>query len=153
MEQSIRWIRWLILFVVAWLVGVYVFDLVFDLVNSHWRWITAGGMAMASWLVNLYARKRATKAAKGNRAMLLWLTIPPTLFFMIPLSINLYAFWTQPSDENKPSLMMNLLVFGLRYVVPVGLLLIVYWLLGRVRTQLAASASGVEEAQGEPGAA
>jgi hypothetical protein len=134
-EQSIRWIRWLILFVIAWLVGVYLFDLL----NANWRWVTAGGIALLSWIVNLFARQQATRSVKGNRSMLLWLTIPPTLFFLIPLSVNLYKFWTAEPIENGPTMTANLINFGLRHVVPVSVLLFVYWLLGRIRTQLASS--------------
>lgn len=145
MEQSIRWTRWLILFVVAWLVGVYVFDLL----SANLRWVVAGGMALASWLVNLWARQQATRSVKGNRAMLLWLTIPPTLFFLIPLSVNLYTFWTRSPDENGPTLTSNLVDFTLRHVVPVAVLLVAYWLLGRVKTQAATLA---DEAQSQAGA-
>lgn len=134
MEQTIRWARWLILFVIAWLVGTYIFDLL----TANLRWVAAGGMALASWLVNIFARHQATRSVQGNKEMWLWLTFPPTLFLLIPLSVNLYKFWTAPVDENAPSLSTTLMVFTLRHGVPVMGLLLIYWLLGRVRSQLLA---------------
>ena len=121
-------IRGLVMFVVAWLIGLYVYEVVQEYAKGPVG-LVAGVVTVA---VNLYARRRATTCAPGTWAFKFWLYLPVILFLLVPIVAKLIIFLVAQADRTWWDHLLSLLPFVLKLGVPVGILLGVYWALGRM---------------------
>lgn len=118
--------RWLIMFVIAWLVGLYVYEIV--------QKTSIGFVAAVSTLgVNLYARKRAAACEPSSRAFKFWLYLPVTLFLVVPSLYKLISYLVSGEKTSWWDVLGSALPFVLKLIVPVAVLLWVYMSLGRLR--------------------
>lgn len=121
-------IKSLIMFVMAWLVAVYVYEVAKEAFHG------AVGLVMAAVTVgvNWYARKRAAACAGGNRAFKFWLYLPMALFLVVPVAVKLFQYFSSESDRSWWAHVASLLPFLLTLGVPLVVLLWVYLSLGRI---------------------
>lgn len=137
-------IRGLVMFVVAWLIGLYVYEVVQEYAQGPVG-LVAGVVTMG---VNLYARRRATTCAPGTWAFKFWLYLPVILFLLVPIVAKLIIFLVAQADQTWWDHLLSLLPFVLKLGVPVGILLGVYWGLGR---KASGKEDGADEAAVVPG--
>lgn len=123
--NSIDRLRNLIMFVVAWLVALYVFEIVQE-INQATGFV-AGAVTFA---LNLYARKRAATCIPGTLAFRFWLYLPAILFLGLPFIVKLIVFFATETDTSWWAHLFQLLPFMLKLGVPVVTLLFVYIALG-----------------------
>lgn len=122
-------LRNLIMFVVAWLVALYVFEIVQEINKSIG--LVAGVVTFA---LNLYARKRAATCIPGSFAFKFWLYLPAILFLGLPFLVKVIVYLTTKTETSWWAHLYPLLPFMLKLGVPVVTLLFVYIALGRQRT-------------------
>ena len=126
--SSIDRLRGLIMFVVAWLVALYVFEIVQEVHKT--MGFVAGALTFA---INLYARKRAGICIPGSLAFKFWLYLPAILFLGLPLIVKIVVYFTTEGETSWWGHMFSLFPFMLKLGVPVVTLLWVYIALGRHR--------------------
>ena len=81
--------RSLILFTVAWLVAVYVYDVV----RQNFDQTISLLLAVATFGINAFARWRASKSVgETSRSFHFWMALPLILFFVVPLIVKLVAY-------------------------------------------------------------
>ncbi len=127
--DRIERLRGLVMFVVAWLIGLYVFEIVFQSFDSRKVGFVAALLTLA---VNIYARRRAAACVETTAAFKFWMNLPIILFLVLPIVIKIVAyFWT---DEKRTVWMHIESLFPpiLKLGVPVVTLLWVYFSLGRM---------------------
>lgn len=130
-QHKVDRIRGLVMFVVAWLVGLYVYEVVQEYFHGP-----AGFVAAAiTVVVNLYARKRAAACVQATWTFKFWLYLPVILFFVLPIAAKVVIFLVSEEDLRWWQHLFSLLPFVLKLGVPVGVLLGVYWALGRMVPQ------------------
>jgi hypothetical protein len=118
----------MILFVVAWLVAVYIYDVVREHTGAAWSLAAA----VASFAVNAYARYRAVRSAtRLDWEFSFWLALPMVIFFVGPLVVGLVAYWRSAGEITWWELGTPLVPPILKLVVPTVALLWIYWMLGR----------------------
>ncbi len=127
-RDNVDRVRGLVIFVVAWLIGLYIYEVVRS---------TSIGLAAAAFTVgvNLYARRRAAECEPSSRAFKFWLYLPGTLFLVIPGLFKLISYLASEEERSWWDHLWSLLPFILKLVVPVAALLWVYMSLGRLRGQ------------------
>lgn len=116
------------MFVVAWLVAIYVFEIVFE-INKTTGFV-AGALTFA---LNLYARKRAGVCIPGSFAFKFWLYLPVLLFLGLPVTVKIVVYLTTEGETSWWRHLFSLFPFMLKLGVPVVTLLFVYIALGRHR--------------------
>lgn len=132
-RSPLDWGRSLIMFVIAWLIGLYVYE------------VTAGpygqgvgiGLAVLTLAVNGFARWRAVKSIRqADLGFYFWMAVPLILFFVVPGVVKLVTYLQ--SEEGQPwwRYVGSLLPFILKLGVPVVALFWVYVVLGRIRHRL-----------------
>lgn len=126
--NSMERLRGLIMFVVAWLVALYVFEIVQEIHKT--MGFVAGGITFA---INLYARKRAGVCIPGSLAFKFWLYLPALLFLGVPFIVNIVVYFSTEGEKSWWGHLFSLLPFMLKLGVPVVMLLWVYIALGRHR--------------------
>lgn len=138
--NSVDRLRNLIMFVVAWLVALYVFEIVQEVHKT--MGFVAGAVTFA---LNLYARKRAGVCIPGSLAFKFWLYLPALLFLGLPFLVKIVVYFTTEGETSWWGHLFSLLPFMLKLGVPVVTLLFVYIALGRNRpkTDENAADSGV----------
>ena len=126
--NSIDRLRGLIMFVVAWLVALYVFQIVYEIHKT--TGFVAGALTFA---LNLYARKRAGTCIPGSLAFKFWLYLPVLLFLGLPFIVKIVVYFTTESETSWWGHLFSLLPFIFTLGIPVVTLLFVYIALGRHR--------------------
>ena len=121
-------IRGVIMFVVAWLIGLYVYEVVQEYAQGPLG-LVAGVVTL---VVNLYARRRATMCDPGTWVFKFWLYLPVILFLLVPIIAKVIIFLVSEEELRWWQHLFSLLPFVLKLGVPVGALLGVYWALGRM---------------------
>ncbi|MBU0716790.1 MAG: hypothetical protein KJ749_00945 [Planctomycetes bacterium] len=117
-----------IMFVIAWLVGLYIFEIV----QEHFHGPIGFAAAAVTVGVNLYARHRASLTKARTFAYKFWVYLPVVLFFAVPIVAKLVAYFMQEEERSWWNHMVSLLPFILKLGVPVAVLLWVYWTIGRM---------------------
>lgn len=128
--NSIDRLRNLIMFVVAWLVALYVFEIAQEINKSVG--LVAGAVTFA---LNVYARKRAGTCIPGSAAFKFWLYLPALLFLGLPFLVKVIVYFTTEAETSWWGHLFSLLPFMLKLGVPVLTLLFVYIALGGNRTK------------------
>ncbi len=126
--DRIERLRGLVMFVVAWLIGLYVFEIVRQSFSPSVGFVAA----FLTLAVNIYARRRAAASVETTTAFKVWMNLPIILFLVLPIVIKIVAyFW---SDESRTVWMHieSLVPPFLKLGVPVVTLLWVYFSLGRM---------------------
>ena len=115
-------------FVVAWLIGLYLFELVKD--GQHW----AGGIGavVVAIFVNVYARKKAAAVVNTTPVFYIWLYLPVVVLFVLPVVIKIALMFTGKDDQTWWNHLASVLPFLLKLGVPVAALIGVYVALGRL---------------------
>ena len=127
-HDSIDRVRALVMFVMAWLIALYVYEVVQDAFHGP-----VGFVAAALTLgVNIYARKRAVSCVASNLAFKFWLYLPIVLFLVVPVVVKIIVFLTSEGDRSWWDHLLSLLPFLLKLGVPVAVLLWVYVAVGRL---------------------
>jgi len=124
-------IRGVVMFVIAWLIGLYVYEVVQDAFRGPIG-IVAAAITVG---VNLYARKKASGCVERNFMFRFWLYLPVVLFIVLPVAVKVIAYLTTEVDQSWWSQLTSLLPFVLKLGVPVAILLWVYWAVGRLNTE------------------
>ena len=136
-----------IMFVIAWLVGLYIFEIV----QEHFHGPIGFAAAAATVGINLYARHRAALTKARTFAYKFWLYLPVVLFFAVPIVAKLAAYYfTREEERSWWGLMVSLLPFILKLGVPVAVLLWVYWTLGRLAPEVYATEEPAQETEALP---
>jgi hypothetical protein len=136
-KGSIDWGRSLIMFVIAWLVGLYVYEVA----AGQYGQGVGISLGILTLVVNGFARWRAVKSVgRANLAFYFWMAVPLILFFGVPCLVKLVTYLR--SEEREPwwRYLGSLLPFILKLGVPVAVLFCVYVVLGRIRRGLDADA-------------
>lgn len=123
-------LRQVVLFVIAWLIALYVFEVAQE-VNQA----VGFGAAAATFGLNLYARRRAAACVPGSFTFKLWLFMPAILFLVLPILIKVVVYFTSDESRSWWDHLFSLVPFMLKLGLPVLALLWVYISLGRVRKQ------------------
>ena len=126
--DRIERLRGLVMFVVAWLIGLYVFEIVRQSFSPSVGFVAA----LLTLAVNIYARRRAVASVEATTAFKFWMNLPIILFLVLPIVIKIVAyFWT---DEKRTvwTHIESLVPPFLKLGVPVVTLLWVYFSLGRM---------------------
>ena len=126
---SLRRIRWLLMFVIAWIIGLYVFEVVQAEFNGTFGVIVAALTVLA----NMYARKRALAGGGKTLATYFWLYMPVIVFFFVPLAFKIVEFFRSDDNRRWWDHLYTLAPFMLKLGVPVAALLWIYFVLGRGR--------------------
>lgn len=128
-QNRVTWGRSLVMFIVAWLVGVYVYDVV----RQDSGWFLGLALAVATFVVNAFARWRALKSVGDARWQFhFWTALPFVLFFIVPLGFKIVAYVRSAGEVSWWQHFVALLPFLLKLGVPVVALLWVYLILGRL---------------------
>ncbi len=124
------WGRTLVMFIVAWLVGVYIYDVM----RGNFHPIIGFTVAAISFVANIVARKYAVRHVENaNWKFYFWLALPVILFLLVPLVVKIVIYYRSEDDISWWQHMYTLLPFLLKLGVPVAALLWVYFVLGRLR--------------------
>lgn len=134
-HNPIERLRSLLMFVIAWLIAIYAYEVVKE------SFQTSAGVAAAvgTGVLNLYARRRAEQAADRAWAFRFWLYLPAILFLAVPLAVRAVSFFSAAHEKGWWEQVQALLPFMLKLGVPVAVLLWVYW-------RLSSWADGANEA-------
>ena len=90
--DRIERLRGLVMFVVAWLIGLYVFEIVRQSFSPSVGFVAA----LLTLAVNIYARRRAAASVEATTAFKFWMNLPIILFLVLPIVIKIVAyFWTE----------------------------------------------------------
>lgn len=119
-------LRSLVMFVIAWLIALYVYEVVEE------SFKTGVGVAagVGTGLLNLYARRRAAASPPASWAFKFWLYLPVILFLLAPVAVKTVGFFVNNQGRTWWEQVFALLPFLLKLGVPVAGLLWVYWRLG-----------------------
>ncbi len=127
LPSALRLSRSLILFTVAWLVAVYVYDVV----RQHLDQTLSLLIAVATFAINGFARWRAAKSVgEVNRSFHFWMALPLILLVVVPLIVKLVAYLSSGGETSWWSYVVHLLPFLLKLGVPVVALVWLYFLVG-----------------------
>ncbi len=135
-NSSIDRVRTSVMFVMAWLIGLYVYEIVqetFAAMQQAIRGPIGFVAALATLALNLYARKRAAACDPSSRAFKFWLYLPVGLFLALPLVVKVIFFLTSDEQQSWWDHLVSLLPVLLKLGVPVAALLWAYMALGRLR--------------------
>ncbi len=122
-----EWGRALIMFVIAWLVAVYVYDVV----SADWNSTGGFALAAATFIINGIARWRATKNVDAtNWRFYFWMTLPLVLFLLVPATVRLVTCLRDETTRSWWDYLWPLLPPILKLGVPVGALFVVFLILG-----------------------
>ena len=120
-------IKWLIMFVVAWLIALYIYEVVGTDMNRALGFVVAA----ATLGLNMYARHRVLKTVQPSLMTSFWLYLPIVMFLLVPVAFKLIAFLRADEAQSWWSHLLSLLPFILKLGVPVAALLVVYFSLGK----------------------
>ena len=146
-KGHLEWGRSLVLFVIAWLVGLYVYEVAAGQYGQGVG-ISLGILTLA---VNGFARWRAVESVgRASVAFYFWMAVPLILFFGVPCAVKLVTYFR--SEEQGPwwHYLGSLLPFILKLGVPVAGLVWVYVVLGRIRRRVDVEAQAEAEPGGDP---
>ena len=124
-EKQSRRFRALIMFVVLWLFGAYIFELLVSVVGG----VIGVLSAIAAWVLHTVARIQAAKQVKATWQFYFWLSLPMILLFVLPLVIRAITLWRSETEWTWVDYVESLAPFLYRFVVPAAALL---WLYVRV---------------------
>jgi hypothetical protein len=146
-KSSLDWARSLIMFVIAWLIGLYVYEVAAGQYGPE----VGIGLAILTLVVNGFARWRAMKSIRqADLGFYLWMAVPLILFFVVPFAVKLVTYLY--SDDRQPwwRYVGTLLPFILKLGVPVLALFWVYVVLGNVRRRLSTETEPGVKAEPKP---
>ncbi len=129
--QKIERLRHLLMFVIAWLIGLYVFEAIRE--SSAVLGIIAAALTL---IVNLYARKRAAALVTPTPAFYFWLYLPAILFFVVPIASKAIIYFTSDEPTSWWSHVYSLAPFVLQLGIPAGTLLWIYAAVGRLASSI-----------------
>ena len=126
-QHRVDRIKWLIMFVVAWLIALYIYEVVVADMRP-----AVGFVAAAATLgLNMYARHRVLKSVQPSLMTSFWLYLPIVMFLLVPVAFKLFTFLRADEEQSWWSHLLSLLPFILKLGVPVAALLAVYFSLGK----------------------
>jgi hypothetical protein len=134
--SSLDWGRSLVMFVIAWLIGLYVYEVA---AGPYGQGVGIG-LAILTLVVNGFARWRAVKSIRqADLGFYFWMAVPLILFFVVPGVVKLVTYLQ--SEDRQPwwRYIGSLLPFILKLGVPVVALFWIYVVLGKVRQRLETS--------------
>ena len=133
-KSGLDWCRSLIMFVMAWLIGLYVYEVAAGRYGEG----VGIGLAVLTLGVNGFARWRALKnIGQANLGFYFWMAVPLILFFGVPCVVKLAMYLQDEQRAPWWRYLASLLPFILKLGVPVAALFWVYVVLGRMRRRLA----------------
>ncbi len=125
-DNNLSLIRSVIKFVIAWLIAVYLVQVMVDS-----KGVAIGiSASILAFVVNAYSRKRATANVQVGPEFYFWLYLPVVVFFVVPLVVRVMMFWNE-EDATWWDQLRSAMPFVLKLTVPVGALIWVYVALGR----------------------
>jgi hypothetical protein len=140
-------LRMFIMFVIAWLVGLSVFEVVRQMLHGAWG-VALAGITIA---VNMYARRRAMHDVERSRTRWIWEKLPIVLFVVVPLLVRLIGLIWRPGDRTWWGYFGPLVPLVIKLGVPVAVLYYVYLMLNRYRVfETAATAAAVPAPEAPP---
>ncbi len=119
-----------IMFVVAWLIGLYIYEVVQEHFHGPIGFVAAAGSVAA----NLYARKKATACVPASSAFRFWLYLPVALFLVVPLAVKVLVYLQSEGDQGWWTHLSSLLPFLLKLGVPIAALAWLYVAVGKLRS-------------------
>jgi len=125
-HNPIERLRSLLMFVVAWLIALYVYEVV----QASFQTGVGVAAAVGTGVLNLYARRRAERCASTTWAFRFWLYLPVILFLVVPVAAKTIGFFAAAHERSWWQQVQALLPFILKLGVPVAVLLWVYWRMG-----------------------
>ncbi len=126
--DRIERLRGLVMFVVAWLIGLYVFEIVRQSFSPQVGFVAA----LLTLAVNIYARRRAAACVEATTAFKVWMNLPIILFLVLPIVIKIVAYFWTDQERTVWTHIESLVPPFLKLGVPVATLLWVYFSLGRM---------------------
>ena len=126
--DRIERLRGLVMFVVAWLIGLYVFEIVRQSFSPSVGFVAA----FLTLAVNIYARRRAAACVDTTTAFKFWMNLPIILFLVLPIVIKIVAYFWPDQERSLWKHIESLVPPFLKLCVPVVTLLWVYFSLGRM---------------------
>lgn len=127
--RQTNWARALVMFVIAWLIGVYIYEVVRD----HFNQSVSFAIAASTFVLNGVARWRATKNVKdANWKFYAWMSLPLVLFIAVPIVVKLVAYLQSEEQVSWYDYIVPILPFILKLGVPAAALAWVYWSIGRL---------------------
>ena len=142
--------RSVIMFVIAWLIGLYVYEVA----AGHYGQGVGIGLAILTLAVNGFARWRAVKSIRqADLGFYFWMAVPLILFFVVPCVVKLVTYLH--SEDRQPwwRHLGSLLPFVLKLGIPVVALFWVYVVLGNVRRRLDADVDPEPDDRSQPAGA
>jgi len=121
-------LKWLLMFVVAWLIALYIYEVVGADVNRSLGFVVAA----ATLGLNMYARHRVLRSVQSSLTTTFWLFLPVVMFVVVPVVSKVITFLRADEGQTWWDHFFSLLPFILKLGVPVGVLLVVYFTLGRL---------------------
>lgn len=137
-NDRIERLRGFVMFVVAWLIGLYVFEIVKQSFPTSVGFVAA----VLTLGVNIYSRKRAAACVEATWAFKFWLNLPILLFIFLPIVVKIIAFFIDKENRGWWAQFNSLLPLALKLGVPVFALLWVYFSLGRMAPKTTQQANG-----------
>jgi len=125
-HDPVEKLRSLVMFVIAWLIALYVYEVV----QSSFQTGVGVAAAVGTGILNLYARRRAANCPATSWAFKFWLYLPVILFLVVPVAAKTIGFLANSKGLTWWQQVYALLPFMLKLGVPVAGLLWVYWRLG-----------------------
>ena len=125
-EKQSKRFRSLIMFVIFWLFGAYIFELLVSVTGG----VVGVLSALAAWGIHTVARLQAAKQVKTTWMFYFWLTVPMVLLFALPLVIKAVALWQSEKPWKWTDYVESLGPFVYQFIVPAAVLLYVYVRLG-----------------------
>ena len=116
------------MFVVAWLIGLYIYEVVQE--KFHETIVVVA--ALLTLGINLYARKRAVACVEATPQFKFWLYLPVILFLVVPVLVKVIIFLTDDAEWSWWDHFFSLLPFILKLGVPVAALLWAYKAMGKL---------------------
>ncbi len=117
-----------VMFVVAWLIGLYVYEVVQEAFHGS----IGLAAAVLTVLANIYARKRAAACVEPNWRFKFWLYLPVVVVIVVPIAVKAVILLTDSGDRSWWSHALSLLPLLLKLGVPVAALLWAYIAIGKL---------------------
>lgn len=121
--------RWLILLVIGWLAGVYVYDAI----RVNYAWLAGAGVALLTGGIHFFFRRRAMQRVELDLQARFWMLVPTLICVVVPLGYRLVQYWWSEPSPDQPSWWWLMLEPLLRLGGPILILLWVFGALGRLR--------------------
>ena len=136
------WARSLVMFVIAWLIGLYVYEVA---AGDYGQGVGIG-LAIITVGVNGFARWRAVKSVgQASWGFYFWMAVPLILFFGVPCVVKFATYLQSEEQQSWWRYLGSLLPFILKLGVPLAALFWVYVVLGNIRRRLDTDAESEQD--------